>query len=210
MKGGVEVDVSPGSGSSGRIWLSVSAFRACQPSCQPSKAQIRKEAYLEAYVICFLRWSYYINSELVLTHRLLCHPLSESVPTPKFQIHHNRMTKTGTSPQSSGSSKFKRLRELHTVAFCIDMIVQFSSKRRLNEVFLFNGSTPSWRILEAASELFSLLKNCSRPYRRLLGCAATSSTGQEIWTPRWQRATTTRIGKKRKWTMVSFLLFVTN
>ena len=39
------------------------------------------------------------------------------------------------------------------IAFCIDMI--FSSKRRLNEVFLFNGSTtPSWCNLEA--ELVSL------------------------------------------------------
>ena len=38
------------------------------------------------------------------------------------------------------------------IAFCIDMI--FSSKRRLNEVFLFNGSTPSWCHLEA--ELVSL------------------------------------------------------
>ena len=38
------------------------------------------------------------------------------------------------------------------IAFCIDMI--FSSKRRLNEVFLFSGSTPSWCNLEA--ELVSL------------------------------------------------------
>ena len=38
------------------------------------------------------------------------------------------------------------------IAFCIDMI--FSSKRRLNEVFSFNGSTPSWCNLEA--ELVSL------------------------------------------------------
>ncbi|KAF8152550.1 hypothetical protein B0H34DRAFT_663642 [Crassisporium funariophilum] len=38
------------------------------------------------------------------------------------------------------------------VAFCIDMI--FSHKRRLNEVFLFSGSTPSWANLEA--ELVSL------------------------------------------------------
>jgi len=38
------------------------------------------------------------------------------------------------------------------IAFCIDMI--FSSKRRLNEVFSFDGSTPSWCHLEA--ELVSL------------------------------------------------------
>jgi hypothetical protein len=57
------------------------------------------------------------------------------------------------------------------IAFCIDMI--FSSKRRLNEVFLFNGPTPSWCNLEV--ELVSLQRTALNHIEESSVCHFTSS-----------------------------------
>ena len=63
------------------------------------------------------------------------------------------------------------------IAFCIDMI--FSSKRRLNEVFLFNGSTtPSWYNLEA--ELVSLQRTSAFEHIEESSVCHFTSSGSSV------------------------------
>lgn len=57
------------------------------------------------------------------------------------------------------------------IAYCIDML--FSSKRRLNEVFLFSGSAPDWCNLEA--ELVSLQRTALDHIEESPVCHFTSS-----------------------------------
>ena len=70
------------------------------------------------------------------------------------------------------------------IAFCIDMM--FSSRRRLNEVFLFNGSIPSWCNLEA--ELVSLQRTAldhveESPVRHFTSFGSSVNLGVDATSP---------------------------